>query len=221
MTYLQLINRVLRKLREGQISSISGEKALFYGQLVNEVKTDLENAGPWYALRTTLTGSLTGSSADLDLTASTDENSYLMFEDVELPMAFITTTDKERRLAAVSWSELDAMRTLNPDADEDIPCYVAFRNDGTGLRAKFFPTPDQAYTYRFEVVVNQDELTAVDDVISIPATPVWREAVVRAMEERGEEFSGSLEAERGRAQEALMQAILADWGGEQRTFRVV
>lgn len=221
MTYLQLINRVLRKLREGQISSISSEKALFYGQLVNETKTDLENAGPWFALRTWLTGSLTPSSPDLDLTASTDEYSYLMYEGVECPMAFITTADKERRLGVLSWSEMDSWHTLQPDADEGQPTHVAFRNNGTGLVAKFFPTPDLAYTYRFEMVVNQAELSDASDVISIPATPVWREAVVRAMEERGEEFSGSLEAERGRAQEALMQAILADWGGEQRTFEVV
>lgn len=221
MTYLQLINRVLRKLREGQISSLTGDKALFYGQLVNEVKTDLENAGPWFALRTWLTGALTPSSPDLDLTASTDENSYIMYQGVECPMAFITTADKENRLAVVSWSEMDSMHTLQPDADEGQPYYVAFRSDGTGIRAKFFPTPDLAYTYRFEFVVNQAELTDTTDVLLIPPTPVWREAVVRAMEERGEEFSGSLEAERARAQEALMQAILADWGGEQRTFEAV
>ena len=51
--------------------------------------------------------------------------------------------------------------------------------------------------------------------------PVWREAVVRAMEERGEEFSGSLERQRGRALEALYQAILADYGRDQMTFEAV
>lgn len=221
MTYLQLINRVLRKLREGQSSSISGEKALFYGQLVNEVKTDLENAGPWFALRTPLTGSLTPGSPDLDLTASTDEYSYLLYQETNAPQAFITTADRQRRLSVISWSAMDALHTLQPDADEDQPACVAFRNNGTGLVAKFFPTPDSAYTYRLECVVNQAELTDPDTVITIPAAPVWREAVVRAMEERGEEFSGSLEAERARAKEALFQAILADWGSEERTFEVV
>lgn len=218
MTYLELINRVLRRLREPQISSLSGEKALFYGQLVNEAKDDIENAGPWYGLRTPATGSFTPSTSTVDLTSSTNQRSYLLYQSTGAPQAFITTVDEERRLAEVTWEEMDALHTLDPDADEDVPAQFAYKKTKDGVTLRVFPTPDAAYTYRFVFVVPQDELTDKDTELLIPSTPVWREALVRAMEERGEEFNGSLEAARTQAQEALMQAILDDWAREPMTF---
>jgi len=218
MTYIDLINRVLRRLREPQITSLSGEKALFYGQLVNEVKEDIENAGPWYALRTPLTGSFTPSTSTLDLTASTNQRSYILYQSTGQPQAFVTTVDKERRLCEVTWEQMDSMHVLDPDADEDVPAYFAYKKDNDGVTIRVFPTPDLAYTYRFVFVVPQDELTVATTALLIPSTPVWREALVRAMEERGEEFNGSLEAARTQAQEALMQAILDDWAREPMTF---
>lgn len=221
MTYLQLINRVLRALREPQIAGITGEKALFYGQLINEVKEDFENLGPWFALRQRLVGTMVIGNENIDLTAETNERSYVLYASAEVVQAFITTADKETRLNEVTWERMDELHTLDPDAAPAQPYNIAFRTTADGIEAKVFPKPDLAYTYRIGVVVPQDELTSATTALTIPSMPVWREAAVRAMEERGEEFSGPLQSARARAQAALDQAILGDFGREQYTFEQI
>lgn len=218
MTFLQLINRVLRGLREKQATDVDDTAYVEQiGQLVNEAKTDLEDCGPWYALRTTVTGTLTPSTGSLALTSSTNERSYLMFTQ-GLPLAFVTTTDEERRLDVVEMGELTAIRALDPDAQEDVPYAVAFQRSNDGITAQFFPIPDAAYTVQFEFVVPQDDLAEDTDVLLVPAEPVWREALVRAMEERGEEFSGPIDRAVQRATIARANAIMRDFGADAMTF---
>ena len=220
MTYLDLLNRVLRRLREPQITSISGEKALFYGQLVNEVKSDIENAGPWFALRQNVTGTMT-AHADAFTLAGTNQRSYVLFESADFSQAFVTTVDREVRMREVTWEQMDSFHVLNPDSAEGVPTTYAYRKSTAGIAVRVFPTPDLAYTYRFNCVIPQNDLSDPTDVLLIPYEPVWRESVVRAMEERGEEFNGSLEAARAKADEALIQAILDDWAREPMTFEAV
>ena len=56
MTYLQIVNKVLRRLRENEVSSINENPySLLIGDLVNVVKREVEDAWNWDCLRTTLT----------------------------------------------------------------------------------------------------------------------------------------------------------------------
>ena len=217
MTLLQLVNKVLRGLREAQVADIVGTYPLMVVQFVNEAKENIEDIGPWLALRTTVNDTLTQDVSSLDLTGSTNERSYLLFTK-NLPMAFITTANEEHRLSVVEKGEIDALNALDPDAQHAVPYAVAFARSNTGLTAHFFPTPDAAYTVRFVFVVPQDELDEATDEISIPGDPVWREALVLAMEERGEEFAGPLDRTVARAQRALGNAMMRDFGAESMTF---
>ena len=54
MTYLQLVNSVLRRLREDEVSSVSQNAySKLVGELVNEAKQTIEQTWDWTALRTT------------------------------------------------------------------------------------------------------------------------------------------------------------------------
>ena len=53
MTYKQLVNNVLVRLREREISNVSDNKLI--GTLVNDAKYEVENAWNWSSLRQTLT----------------------------------------------------------------------------------------------------------------------------------------------------------------------
>jgi len=56
MTYLELVNGVLRRLRENQVSAVDQNPySLLIGDLVNDAKRIVEDAWDWSALRTTLT----------------------------------------------------------------------------------------------------------------------------------------------------------------------
>jgi hypothetical protein len=225
MTYLQLINRVLTRLREKSVLGVTSSTKYteLIGQMVNEAKYDVEDAGPWYALRTTVTGSMTASVATVDLTASTNERSYLLRDShTGGPQAWITTAQKLNSLAVITQTQMNQMRTLTDQPEtEQQPVYVSFTTSASGVTAEFYPKPDQAYTYKFVFVVPQADLEAKTDVLTIPAEPVWREALVRAIEERGDEFSGDINGYRGRSEAALNRAIMSDFGKDPITFREV
>lgn len=222
MTYLQLINRVMRRLREKQVAGVTsttGYTELIAG-FVNDAKYDVEDAGPWQALRTTVTGSMTPSTATLDLTGSTNERSYLL-EDTHTgeAQAWITTSGKENALIQITSTQMRKLRELDTTSTTSQPIYVAFTKSASGLTAEFYPIPDIAYEYKFIFVVPQDDLSGASDVLSVPAEPVWRLALSMAIEERGDEFSGSIERYEQRARDALARAILSDFGSDPITFR--
>lgn len=220
MTYLEIVNKVLRGLRENTVLGVTAGYAAFIGQLVNEVKTDIEDMGPWYALRTTVTGTLVAGTAEVNLTASTNERSYLLLDGSGRAQAWITTADEERRLSVLSEAEMDHIQTIDPGADQNVPYFISLRRTNDGLVATLYPTPDAAYTYKFQFVVPQAELTAATTELLIPSEPVWREALVRAMEERGEEFSGSLDRHARRANAALNAALMRDFMADNMTVQV-
>ena len=218
MTFLELINRVLVRLRMPEAASASSGYQALVGALVNDAKRDVEDAGPWYALRTTINKTLTASTSFVSLVNETNDRSYLLYT-MNLPLAFVTTTDEERRLDVVEKGELDAIRALDPDAQEDVPYAVAFTRANDGLVAEFFPIPDAAYTVRFIMVVPQEDLEDTDDELSVPAAPVWTQALAFAAEERGEEMGTTVARLQERADQAMNDAMQADFLQDDMTFR--
>jgi hypothetical protein len=56
LTYLECVNRVLRRLRENEVTTVNETPySKLIGDLVNVVKTEIEDSWDWSALRTTLT----------------------------------------------------------------------------------------------------------------------------------------------------------------------
>lgn len=222
MTYLDLINRVMRRLREKQVAGVTSTTGFteLIGGYVNDAKYDVEDAGPWQALRTTVTGSMVSGTSTIDFTGSTNERSYLL-EDSHTGSAqfWITTSGKEQVLTLISSTQMRQLVEQDTSATSAQPIYVAFTKTSSGLTAELWPTPDDAYTYKAIFVVPQDDLSASTDTLSVPAEPVWRLALAYAIEERGDEFSGDVERHYGRAQQALARAILSDFGADPITFR--
>ena len=56
MTYLQLVNAVMKRLRESTVTSVDQNTySALVGELVNESKRIVENAWDWEALRSDIT----------------------------------------------------------------------------------------------------------------------------------------------------------------------
>ena len=71
MTYLDLVNNVLRRLRETEVSSVqSTSYSKLIGDLVNDAKDLVETSWDWSALRTTLTITTTADVFNYSLTGS-------------------------------------------------------------------------------------------------------------------------------------------------------
>lgn len=222
MTYLELINRVMRRLREKQVVNVTSSTGFteLIGGFINDAKYDVEDAGAWQALRTTVTGTMVSGTSTIDFTSSTNERSYLL-EDSHTGGAqfWITTSGKEDQLILVTSTQMRHLVQLDTSATNAQPQYVAFTRTADGLTAELWPTPNDAYTYKAIFVVPQADLSASTDTLSVPAEPVWRLALAYAIEERGDEFSGNVERHYGRAQQALARAIMSDFGADPITFR--
>ena len=56
MTYLNMVNNILKRLRERQVSSVTENSySALIGVLINDAKKEVEDSWDWSALRTTLT----------------------------------------------------------------------------------------------------------------------------------------------------------------------
>ena len=80
MTYLNLVNGVLRRLREDEVSNVSESTySKMVGDYVNDAKDLVETAWDWSPLRNTLT--ITTSNGDnlYSLTGSRNEGKVLNF----------------------------------------------------------------------------------------------------------------------------------------------
>jgi hypothetical protein len=68
-------------------------------------------------------------------------------------------------------------------------------------------------------IVPQADLVETTDYLTVPWKPVARQAVFFAMDERGSEFAGRIETEGAKAQDALMNALLIDFGADNLTIQ--
>lgn len=218
MTLLEAVNKVLVGLREASVANLTATYSGHLVQLVNDAKQDLEDMGPWRALRTTISKNTVAGTSTIDLTTETTDRSYLLYQN-NRGLVYVVTSEKERFLQVTTVEDIQARQFLLPDAGDDEPFLVAFSKAAGGYTAHFWPTPDAVYAIRFVFVVPTADLTTSDGATSftVPAEPIWREALVRAMEERGEELSGPIDRAVERAEQARMNAVLNDFGAEPMT----
>ena len=74
MTYLNLVNGVLRRLRESEVATVQADSySKLIGDLVNDAKDLVESAWDWSALRTTLAINTVDGTYNYSLTGSGDK----------------------------------------------------------------------------------------------------------------------------------------------------
>jgi hypothetical protein len=215
MTYLELINRVLTRLRLDTAADLSESYTLLVGQFVNQAKEEIEAEGPWKALRSEVTVT-TAAATDTYTITGTNERSYVLRgadDDLEI---FETTTGSHTQVEVIDWEDMRQLKKLEPSVTSGRPTYVAFDKTSTGLRLQFYPTPDSIRTYAVTCVIPQAELSVASTSMSIPGRPVWMLAAFYAAQERGAELSGELTE--AKARDAVQAAILNDFGLDTRGF---
>jgi len=204
MTYLQIVQSVLRRLREN--SDISTVQANDYSQLigefVNDAKHEVENAWDWSHLRTTITVDTVADTFAYVLNTSGDRlkvlnalndtsNWYLKYETAE------EFTDK--------YLNLDQVQVGPPE-------YYSFNgmdiNNDTIVEV--YPKPDKEYTLRFNLIVRPSQLTQDSDILFAPTQPVTMLAYAKAVEERGEDGGATATSAYATAQRYLNDAIAFD-----------
>lgn len=197
MNYLDMVNEVLVRLRENEVSAVTDTPySKLISKFVNDSKRAVEDAYNWNALSETLTVTTAPDLFNYSLTGigqrfrvfdviNSEQNWFLDYETTsKMNDLFLNTTVQKGAPEKYNFNGVDA----NGDTQVDL-----------------WPIPDNIYNIYFNVIKPQAALSANSDVIKIPAEPVVFLAYAKALAERGEDAGiGSSEAY------ALYKESLAD-----------
>ena len=179
MTYLELVNAVLRRLREKEVTTVNQTSySKLIGDFVNEAKAEVENAWDWSSLRTTLAVNTTPNVFNYELNGT--QNNFKVLD------AWNDTSNIELQMKSASWFNNELLMAP-PQAG--IPAFYNFNGvsaDGDA-QVDIYPIPDATYSILFNVSLRNITLSADADVINIPSRPVILLALAMAIEERGED----------------------------------
>lgn len=178
MIYKDLVNNVLRRLRETEVSSVqSTAYSKLIGDLVNDAKTLVEDSWDWSALRTTLAINTTNDVYNYALTGSQNKVKELsvLNDTSNITMEYRTN----------AW--IDEQYFLQSPLS-GAPKYYTYNGvDAAGDNLiDVYPKPDGVYALKFKCVIPNNALSDDSDNLVIPSSPVLHLAVAFAARERGE-----------------------------------
>ena len=214
MTYIELINQVLIRLREDIIplnwsgnindSNNVSDYQKVVGSLINDAKRNIESYHDWLILRET---------KDIVTVVGTKNYNLASGQEIKILDAINNTTGMH--LNQVSRVYINSVKYPTDDTGE--PLYYAFNGSDTSnnLKIDLSPIPTAVQTISFDLVKHQDELTLATTILKIPTQPVILGAWARAIAERGEDGGTQSSLMAQEATEALKQAIMIDSANTQ------
>jgi len=178
-TYLDLINNVLRRLRERVVSTANESSySTLVGIFVNDAREEVENAWQWSGLRENISITTAASTVSYDLPNTRSRFTLLSVTN--------TTSKTKLQYRDPAWF-IDKTVLNTPETGS--PLYYTFdsvASDGD-TQVKLYPTPDGAYNIDFYTDLRDLDLSADTDVLVVPHRPVQLLAYAKAIEERGED----------------------------------
>ena len=217
MTYLNLMNNVLRRLREEEVTTVNESTySKMVGDFINDAKTTVEQAADWSALRNDpviVSASVSGGNT-YSLTGCGD--------DVKVMSAINDTQNCLLSYQTKDW--FNEQLYINTELSGS-PQYYTFNGlDSNGdTQVIVNPKPDGDYTLRFDVIKRRAPLTLDADTLLIPSQPVIHLAVALLARERGETGGTSTAEYFAIADKYLSDAIAIDAAKhpEEMIFRTI
>jgi len=201
MTYLQLINAVLRRLREDEVTSVNENSySKLVGEYINETKREAEDAWNWIQLRTTIQVTCVASTFSYTLTGA--GNRFRILQVIN------NTEDREMQRAPYKWMN---SQFTNNSPQEGSPAFWDI-NGGTGgdPDVNLYPIPNVTDVIDFNMVLPQTDFDSDGDTLYIPSMPVILGAYAKAVSERGEDGSTQYAEAVNKYDKALSDAIAID-----------
>ena len=204
MNYIQLVNEVLVRLRESEVSSVSDNAySKMIGKFVNDAKRNVEDAYNWNSLSDTLTA-----------VTATDIFNYVLVgsgQRFRVIDVLNDTSNTEVKGAGTVW--MDKQFLLNA-TQKGPPAYYNFNGTDTNgdTQVDLFPIPDGVYNIRFNIILPQPLLSNNADVLKVPYEPVVFLAYAKALAERGEDGGLASSEAYGLYRQSLADAISLESG---------
>ena len=223
MTYREIINSVLRRLREDTIDSdwsgdlydsvsVSDYQKLI-GELVNDSKKNVESYHDWNALRESF--NVKTQSGNMQYTLG----DALRGAGVSFKVLDVICQDTGQVLSQVTNDWINEQVFPLAQASTGLPTYYAFNGisqAGVGrepdFNIDFYPVPNSIQTISVNIVGAQKELTTAAQILRVPSQPVILGAWARAIGERGEDGGTISSAVAAEARDSLNLCIQLDAG---------
>ena len=202
MTYLDLVNNVLRRLREDEVTNVSESTySKMVGDFVNDAKDLVEVAWDWSALRTTQT--ITTSASDYTYSLTGTGNEGKVFRIIN------DTSNVELQYQTQAWFD-DKYLIQTPVSGS--PQYFTYNgvDANADTQIDLYPTPDGVYSLKARLVKRNVALTADAGVLAVPSGPVIHMAIALLARERGETGGTSTAEYFAIADKHLSDAIVLD-----------
>lgn len=177
-TYLSLVNSVLRRLREDEVSGVANTAySKMVGDFVNDAKTQVENAHDWSTLRTTAVVSTLEGITEYSLTNAG--------ERVKIYSVINDTSNFFINYQTPTWVNNAVYNTGSISGPPEYYTYSGVdSSDDTKVRV--YPNPDGVYSLRFDLIARESDLSNDADETVLPANPIIHISVALLARERGE-----------------------------------
>jgi len=225
VTYRELINSVLLRLREDTIDSdwsgnINDSTVTPYqkliGELVNDAKKNVESYHDWNALRETFNIRLRDGNMQYTL-GDALRGAGVSFRILDVRNKTTGTQLKQLTNDYIN----DRMFPTSKVATGEPTGYAlnGLSQAGTGrepdFNIDFYPIPDSSVANNIvsvNIVGAQNDLKQAAQILRIPSQPVILGAWARAIAERGEDGGTQYSAVAAEARDSLLQAVQLDAG---------
>jgi hypothetical protein len=179
MTYLELVNDVLTRLRETTVATVTETNySSLIGKFVNDAKRQVEDAYTWNVLNQTITVTTVAAQSSYSLTGAGQK---FRINDAINTTSVITLDNT---------TVADMNRKLNfGTPGQGIPSEFCFNGvDGSGdTKIDLFPVPSGVFTLLFDLTIPQANLSADGTSVKVLDYLVAQNAYARALMERGED----------------------------------
>jgi hypothetical protein len=180
MTYLEIVNSILVRLREPTVSTVGLDAySTLIGKFVNDAKRQVEDAYDWNVLGQEKTVTTTSGTYVYSLTGAGQK-----FRVSSDPLN--TTSNVVMR--NISVSDMRQKQNFTPIVT-NIPAQYCFEGvDANGdVEVQLYGRPDGVYTIKFFLTIPQAALTSDGTSVLVPDVVVEQNAYARALVERGED----------------------------------
>ena len=177
-TYLSLMNNVLRRLREDEVSEVTQTTySKMVGDYINDAKSLVQDSHAWSTLRKTVVVPTVADTTEYSLTGAG--------ERVKLYSAINDTSNFFMHYETTNWFNNAYYISGEVSGTPDSYTFSGVdENDDTKVRV--FPKPSGVFSLRFDVCSREPNLTADADATVLPSMPIIHQAVALLARERGE-----------------------------------
>lgn len=211
MTYLQLINKILIKLRLDEVTSVTQDAyTKLIGQLVNEAKIEVEDSWTWNPLRTSILIETEADTFAYALTGAGDRG-QLLYDRYGRGLVW-DITDQSRMLGPMPTALMTEYLSFQTSTGQPLYYDMNGIDDNNDPIINVWPVPGGEYDLQVDMYIPQADLASANTDITVPWYPVYLGAYAKAIAERGEDGSISYSKADQAYREALAVAVINDSG---------